>query len=286
MCGSSPRARGRAAIITRVEVAAPADFTSDTRVEALGGDRFGAVIKEAWSGPPGPNGGYVAALILRAIRAAVDDPTREPRSLTIHYLRPPREGEIEIAVEAERSGRSATTCSARMLQAGKTTCLALSVLSADFESAADWATPAPEVPRPEAIEPIDAGFLPPRIFDQLEMRPTFGGVPFTGGEGEAGGWVRTRLPAALEPELIAMYADCWWPAPFPRLDGPVLAPTLDLTIHFRGRPPAGKHEQVLGRFTSSTSAGGFFEEDGELWSADGVLLAQSRQLALIRPWNP
>jgi hypothetical protein len=32
---------------------------------------------------------------------------------------------------------------------------------------------------------------------------------------------------------------------------------------------------------SSTSAGGLFEEGGELWSRDGVLLAQSRRLALL-----
>ena len=134
--------------------------------------------------------------------------------------------------------------------------------------------------------PMDTSFLPPRIFDQLEMRMVFGGIPFTRTEGEAGGWVRTKLPAPLEPELIAMYSDSWWPAPFPRLDGPVLAPTLDLTIHFRCEPPAGDREQVLARFTASTSAHGYFEEDGELWAADGRLLAQSRQLALIRPWNP
>lgn len=273
-------------MIHGVEVAAPADFSEDTAVEELGGGRFAATIREAWSGPPGPNGGYVAALILRAIRARVGDPERQPRSLTVHYLRPPQEGEIEISVEIERAGRTATTCSARMIQGGKVTCLALCVLSAEFESAADWSTPPPEVPDPGELEPIDASFLPPRIFDQLELRPTFGGVPFTGTEGQAGGWVRTRLPVPMEPELIAMYSDCWWPAPFARLEAPVLAPTLDLSIHFRGRRPEGDREQVLARFTSSTSALGFFEEDGELWSADGTLLAQSRQLALIRPWNP
>jgi acyl-CoA thioesterase len=268
-----------------MEVSAPASFVADTRVEPLAAGRFSTEIRDAWSGPPGPNGGYVAALILRAIRATVDDAAREPRSLTIHYLRPPSVGPVEITVEVERSGRSASTCSARLEQRAKVRCLALCVLSADFESAADWSSPAPDAPAPDEVEPIDTGFMPPRIFDQLEMRMLFGGIPFTGGEGEAGGWLRTRVPAALEPELVAMYTDSWWPAPFPRLDGPVLAPTLDLTIHFRGRPPAGEHQHVLARFTSSTSCRGFFEEDGALWAADGTLLAQSRQLALIRPWN-
>lgn len=273
-------------MIAPMEVSSAADFRLDTAVEPLGDGRYGATIRPAWSGPPGPNGGYVAALMLRAIRAVVADPAREPRSLTIHYLSPPHGGEIEMSVAIERAGRSASTCSARLEQEGELKCLALCVLSGDYESAADWSASPPEAPAPGTLEPADTSFLPPRIFDQLEMRMVFGGIPFTRTEGEAGGWVRTKLPMPLDPELIAMYTDCWWPAPFPRLEGPMLAPTLDLTIHFRGALPSGEHEQVLVRFTANTSDRGSFEEDGELWSEDGRLLAQSRQLALARPWDP
>lgn len=266
----------------------PADFRTDTAVErSPSGTAWRAVIDPAWSGPPGPNGGYIAALLIRAIRAEVDDPARMPRSITIHYLRPPADGEVEISVTIERSGRTATTASVRMTQGGKETCIALCVLGGIFESAAEWSSPAPEVPPAESVEPMDTSAIPPRIFEQLEMRMLFGGIPFTGDDdGLAGGWLRTKLPSPLEPELIAMYTDAWWPAPFARLNGPVLAPTLDLTIHFRSTPPPGEHEHVLARFVSNTSAEGFFDEDGELWSADGKLLAQSRQLALCRPWNP
>ena len=76
-----------------------------------------------------------------------------------------------------------------------------------------------------------------------------------------------------------MLADAWWPSPLPRLTRPAALPTIDLTVHFRSPPAADG--PVLAVFRSSTSSGGFFEEDGELWSGDGVLLAHSRQLALL-----
>ena len=65
----------------------------------------------------------------------------------------------------------------------------------------------------------------------------------------------------------------------------VAAPTLDLTIHIRRPlPPAGMgaDDYVLGRFWSRLAVGGVWEEDGELWTPGGELIAQSRQLALAR----
>ena len=46
--------------------------------------------------------------------------------------------------------------------------------------------------------------------------------------------------------------------------------------------PAGDHPWLHCAFVSRVAAGGVVEEDGEIWSEDGRLLAQSRQLALVR----
>ena len=56
--------------------------------------------------PRGPNGGYLAAVILRALTATVDDEHRTPRSLTVHYLNPAGDGDVEIETRQERVGRS------------------------------------------------------------------------------------------------------------------------------------------------------------------------------------
>jgi acyl-CoA thioesterase len=76
-----------------------------------------------------------------------------------------------------------------------------------------------------------------------------------------------------------MLADAWYPAIWPRLDRLYKAPTIDLTVHFRATlPVAGP---LLARFRTRFVRDGYFEEDGELWTRDGMLVAHSRQLALL-----
>jgi acyl-CoA thioesterase len=209
-------------------------------------------------------------------------PDRAPRSLTLHFLRPPAEGSLEIEVTVERAGRTASALTARMLQGDRLMALAVGTWTQRYESAAEWELSPPGVPAPESIEPGVLGPSAPRMFGQLDVRPIFGTTPFAGGdEALAGGWLRTRVPHPVDHALLALFADAWYPAVFARLSAPSPAPTLDLTIHFRGRLPDGDHPFVLARFRSRAAIDGVFEEDGELWSADGRLLAQSRQLALL-----
>ena len=46
---------------------------------------------------------------------------------------------------------------------------------------------------------------------------------------------------------------------------------------------AGSKELCFARFRSTLLHEGFFEEDGVIWAADGTVLAQSRQLAILMP---
>jgi acyl-CoA thioesterase len=246
-------------------------------------------IVPEWSAPPGPNGGYIAALHLRAMRAEIGEPEKLPRSLTLHYLRPPSPGEATIDVVVERSGRTATTCTARMTQSGKLMTIAIGVLTTDYESAADWVPAMPDVPAPEEVEPLQfgAGAGAPANFKNLDTPGVWGPHPVTSGaEATPPGWLRAVGEDRLDPELLTLYTDAWWPPPFGVLDRVAIAPTLELTIHFRSRLREDEDALVLARFDAVASIDGLYDEQGEVWSRDGRLLAQSRQLALLRPWNP
>ena len=75
------------------------------------------------------------------------------------------------------------------------------------------------------------------------------------------------------------------PPIFSKLSEWMGVPTIDLTIHFRANVPIASMtdtDYCLVVFRSQLAAQGLIEEDGEVWSPDGVLLAHSRQLALTR----
>ena len=57
-------------------------------------------------------------------------------------------------------------------------------------------------------------------------------------------------------------------------------PTIDLTVHIRDRLEPTP-DPVLAVFRTKLARDGLMDEEGELWSGDGRLLVQSRQLSML-----
>jgi len=265
-------------------------FERDTAVTPRGDGVFAASIDPAWWVARGPNGGYVAAIVLRALTAAVADPTRAPRSLTVHYTAPPHEGSAEVHVTVERSGRSMTSVSGRLVQDGRTCALALAAFSASRSGPELLDLRPPHAPAPDTVAPTPPTPEAPEIARRWEARYTVGPPPFAGAlpmpRAETGGWLRPEEPQPIDAPMVAAMADAWVPPVFAKLQEPFVVPTVDLTVHFRTAlplPGMRPDDHVLAVFRTKAIADGFLEEDGELWSADNRLLAQSRQLAVIQP---
>jgi len=285
------------------------DFDDATRIVPVDDGRFVAEVDPGWSAPTAANGGYLAAIMVRAVEATfADQPERAIRSLTCHYLRPAGAGPLEIEVERVRSGQRISSARVRATQNGREVITALAALAVpDLPAAGTWVPARPEVaPAPSRDAPALApdrwrrdesehwlAHIPgtPSIFHRVKTAPRFGGVPFSGralppGEGpQTGGWITLPTARPVDAAYVALCTDVWWPPGFEPLDRPAVAPTIDLTIHFRADIPAGgfPDQPVLGWYRSTAANAGLVEEDGLLFLGDGTLLAHSRQLAIFMP---
>jgi acyl-CoA thioesterase len=268
-------------------------FDRDTAVVLEHSDgsehRFAAEVSPDWRAGRGPHGGYIAAMLLRALIETVADPARTPRSLTIHYARAPKPGPVRIHTVLERVGRSLSTLSARIEQDGSTVALALAAFSVPWSAPeiADLEMPdvAPAEPTREAGTLLQYGA--PEFTKHIVLQPRLGALPFAGSEQpmEIGGWLGLSEPRAIDALSLAFFSDALFSPPFIRLTEPATSPTIDLTVHFRASLTLAAErdpdELCFTRFRTGLVHEGFFEEDGVIWAADGTVLVQSRQLAIM-----
>ena len=224
------------------------------------------------------------AIQMRGFELAVDEAERQARSVTMHFLRVPEAGPVTVRATVERQGRSLSTVSGRLEQDGKLVGLALGAYSTPWEGPLLDGLPMPDVPPPNAEGAPRYSFRGakrPPFTERLEMHRRFGEPAFSGAEvGETGGWLGLKQDRPVDARAIAVIADAWIPAPWPRLTKFAPAPTVDLTIHVRSPLPV-EGPLLLGRFHNRYVRDGFFDEDGAMWAPDGTLVAQSRQLGLL-----
>src|SRR5690349_7623356 len=100
---------------------APGDseFDRDTAITARPGEPgvFDAHAGAGWTIIRAVNGGYLLAMAARALAAVLPHP--HPLTVTAHYLTPTAPGPAVLRAEPVRTGRTQSTGTVRLLQAGE-----------------------------------------------------------------------------------------------------------------------------------------------------------------------
>ncbi|WP_141581875.1 thioesterase family protein [Actinomadura sp. WMMA1423] len=257
-------------------------FGESTAVKPVGEGRYEAVLDEGYGIAQALNGGYLMAVLARA---AVDSsPHEHPVSTAANFHRVAKPGPAELVVDSRKVGRTAASSFVTLVQDGRPVVDAL-ITTGTLDPAAepDFAAEAP-APLPPLEE--CTGFRPPAAVDggfadQVDMRfdrTTMGwldGRP--SGRPEIRGWFRHRCGHEFDGYSLALAVDALPPVAL-NLGAQGWAPTVELTWHMRAVPAPG---WLAVHGTGRLLAGGWFDEEVEVWDTTGRLVAQSRQIARV-----
>ena len=248
-------------------------------------DGRGAIV-DGWDIGGNANGGYLLALAASHMRAVSGRP--DPISVTAHYLAPGAPGPVQIDARIVKSGKRFATVRATMHRDGRPI---LEVLGAFGDVAAnaggfghDSLVPVEVPPIGECVRraPSQGGVEVP-MMDRLDVRLRPSDAGFSTGEpsgqAEVAGWFAFVDGHPIDTLALLLVCDALPPSVF-NLAGmpPGWVPTVEYTVHVRGRPAPGPVQCV---FRTNLISDGFLEEDGEVRDATGRVVAMSRQLALV-----
>lgn len=256
------------------------EFDTDTALDTTGDGVFTGNVTDRWMIGGGPNGGYIAGFLMRAFAAVSPQP--DALSITTHYVGRPEPGPCEVRVDITSATRSHAFLNASLLQAGTVRAHGIAVFGRRRDDQLlDVLRTSPAVSTPDASAPratrTAPGMFPMSFLDRFDYRDPSGADMFTAdpdGPARVGGWTRL-VDRELDQIAVPLFADAW-PPPMFRRHGAGMAPTIELTVQLRNNPEPGWH---WCSFESRALIGGYVEEDGEIWSESGTLIAQSRQLS-------
>ncbi|WP_405822456.1 thioesterase family protein [Streptomyces sp. NBC_01390] len=267
------------------------EFDRDTAVTRRAPGVYDTELSAGWTVINAVNGGYLLAVLGRALADAL--PHSDPFSISAHYLTASRPGPAVIRTEVVRTGRSLSTGAASLFQydaEGKEV-ERIRVLASygDLDALPDDVRTTAE---PPAMPPIDQCFgredapgpvpggsaIADRLLLKLDPATLGWALGAPSGKGEMRSWFGLADGRDADPIALLLAVDALPPTAFEiGLSGWV--PTVELTVHVRCRPAPGPLRVSI---TTRNLAGGFLEEDAEVWDSADRLVAQSRQLAIVR----
>ncbi|MEA3075410.1 MAG: acyl-CoA thioesterase [Actinomycetota bacterium] len=279
------------------------NLADDTTIEATStAGRYAAAFHPDWE-IWGPNGGYVAAVALRAAGAHTDLP--RPASLLCHYLGVGKFAPVDIEVTTLRRAKRAESLRVSITQEGQAIAEALVWCIADGLDGLDHdVTAMPQAATktdPRQLKPITElnpeGAKSPFSFGRnFEQRP-IDWMPFEEWEsredldGTVLTWMRYQPQSTFEDDAfvdaarsVVLLDTYQWPAACNAYRPGTMhyqAPSLDLAVSFHEIDPTS--EWLLVDARSPRARDGLVAGQASIWSERGKLLASGGQQMLCRP---
>lgn len=231
-------------------------------VSAAGTGRYRAHLSDVWTLAIVPQGGIIAALVLRAMQATLGDDSQTLRTMTSVFAGQVAAGEVEIDVEVLRRGRSMSQLCATVRNPGAAAGLtAMGVFGAERRGFSFVDIEPPQVPGPGTLpgfrdgvpEGVDFEFDRPQMpfWDSvLETRVAIGRAPwepFVDGPAEVAYWYRFDDPPVsadgmMDPVGPLVMCDTM-PGSVGQKVGPDagmwFGPSVDYTFHLLGPAEPG-----------------------------------------------
>ncbi|KAB1985610.1 MULTISPECIES: thioesterase family protein [Streptomyces] len=267
------------------------EFDRDTAVTPRGAGVYDVDLSAGWTIINAVNGGYLLAVLGRALADAL--PHSDPFTVSAHYLTASQPGPAVVRTDVVRTGRTLSTGQASLFQyddeGREVERIRVLASYGDLDSLPDDVR---TTALPPAIPPMDQCFGPQdapapipgssaitdRLFLKLDPATLGWALGAPSGKGEMRSWFGLADGRDADPLSLLLAVDALPPTAFEiGLSGWV--PTVELTVHVRCRPAPGPLRVSI---TTRNLAGGFLEEDAEVWDSADRLVAQSRQLARAR----
>ncbi|HLX87973.1 MAG TPA: thioesterase family protein [Acidimicrobiales bacterium] len=275
------------------------DLDHDTALS--GGDgRYRATLSADWE-IWGPNGGYLAAVALRA--AGTHSGLARPASLLCHFLDVAAFDEVTIDTVTLRRSRRAESTRVSMTQDGRNVLEAMVwSVAGDIDGLVHDAAPAPDVPGPDGLPSVEERLGPDggrfAFFANLDERPIAWVDDWEhrdAGEPLHQCWYRFRPRAVFDDPWVdagrlAVLVDTFqWPAAVRAHAGGSLAhiaPSLDLACRFHRLAHPADGDWLLVEARSPVADDGLVGGTSQVWDRAGRLLASGGQQMLSRPAPP
>lgn len=272
-----------------------------TAVAPSGDGSLSGELSPAWE-VWGPQGGYLAAVALRAAGASMN--RARPASINVHFVGAGSSGPVEIAVETNRDTSVGTSVSLRVMQQserGERTILTGSVWGIDdglpglehrmTETPTSPLSPDGLMSVRERFEGTDAA-APHPFWSNFEQRPLHWIDDWdnrSAGEPHQQNWYRFLDGETFDDpwldacrSLVVLDIDSWGSAT--RAHSGSLnhfAPTIELSVRFIG--DARGQPWLFSDASSPVATNGLVAHTGTIWTPDERLIATGGSTLLCRP---